>query len=52
MTQSVGRLGFVKDLQITEPGVVDVAAWRAATPPDGRTLLYGGAARKPRDDAP
>ena len=33
-------------LEITEPGVVDVAEWRAGPRP-GRTLFYGGVARKP-----
>ena len=31
-------------LQIIDPGVVDVAAWRA-DPPSGRTLAYGAVAR-------
>ena len=34
-------------LDIIEPGVVDVAAWRAH-PQAGRTLCYGGVARMPR----
>jgi O-methyltransferase involved in polyketide biosynthesis len=34
-------------LDLVEPGVVDVAGWRAL-PPVGRTLAYGGVARKAR----
>ena len=37
---------FFDGLDIIEPGVVDVGAWRTEPGP-GRVLLYGGIGRKP-----
>jgi hypothetical protein len=37
---------FFDVLEITEPGVVDVGAWHAERQA-GRSVLYGGVARKP-----
>ena len=44
-----GIARFFDGLELAEPGVVSVSAWRLepSAAPSGRTLMYAGAARKP-----
>ena len=42
---------FFSGLEMTEPGVVNITAWRPEPgDPETRTLLYSGVARKRADD--